>query len=145
MPKKPVTSTKLIQAQMHARAKAAVLQSGDWLTAVEVAGLAELSSTSPVFQSSDWVREKRVFAIRHDGVDYFPIYGLDETNGYRPLSQLKDVISVLEPMKDGWQMAYWFLSVNSWLGGTRPQDLLRSDVRRVIDAAGEEVSENTQG
>ncbi|EKT4478422.1 hypothetical protein QEL91_004149 [Pseudomonas putida] len=145
VPHEPVSSTKLHQAKMLMKAKTAVLDSGDWVTASEIAGLAQLSASNPSSQPSKWKREKRIFAITHNGTDYFPMYGLDETRGYRPLPQLKDVIMVLEPAKDAWQMAYWFMSDNSWLASKRPQDLLRSDPDRVIAAAREEVSEISHG
>lgn len=145
VPPEPVSSTKLRQAKMLMKAKTAVLKSGDWVTASEVADLAQLSASNPSSQPSKWKREKRIFAITHNGTDYFPMYGLDEMRGYRPLSQLKDVIMVLESSKDSWQMAYWFMSNNSWLASKRPQDLLRSDPDRVIEAAREELSEISHG
>ncbi|ANC84185.1 TPA: hypothetical protein ACNV18_000081 [Pseudomonas putida] len=145
VPLEPVSSTKLHQAKMLMKAKTAVLMSGDWVTASEIASLAQLSASNPSSQPSKWKREKRIFAITHNGTDYFPMYGLDEMRGYRPLSQLKDVIMVLESAKDSWQMAYWFMSNNSWLASKRPQDLLRSDPGRVIEAAREEVSEISHG
>lgn len=145
VPAKPVSSTKLLQAKMLMKAKTAVLESGDWVTASEIADLAQLSASNPSSQPSKWKREKRIFAITHNGTDYFPLYGLDETRGYRPLSQLKDVIMVLESAKDAWQMAYWFMSNNSWLASKRPQDLLRSDPDRVLEAAREEVAEISHG
>jgi len=145
VPAKPVTSTQLKQAQMLAKAKTAVLQSGDWVSAGEIASLANFSSANPSSQPSKWKRDKRLFAIRHEGVDYFPLYGLDETASYRPLPALKEVISALEAVKDGWEMAYWFMSVNSWLGGKRPQDLLRSAPQQVLVAAQEEVAGITHG
>jgi hypothetical protein len=42
-------------------------------------------------------------------------------------------------------MAYWFLSVNSFLGGKRPQDLIASAPERVIAAAIDEVQEIAHG
>jgi len=36
-------------------------------------------------------------------------------------------------------MAYWFLSANSFLGGKRPQDLLRTRPKQVIKVAIDEV------
>lgn len=145
VPLEPISSTKLHQAQMLMKAKTAVLESGDWVTASEIAGLAKLSASNPSSQPSKWKREKRIFAITHNGTDYFPLYGLDEARSYRPLSQLKEVIMVLESAKDAWQMAYWFMSENSWLASKRPQDLLRTDPNRVLEAAREEVSEISHG
>jgi len=36
---------------------------------------------------------------------------------------------------DGWALAAWFASGNTWLGGHRPLDLLESDLPAVLDAA----------
>jgi hypothetical protein len=55
------------------------------------------------------------------------------------------VIEVLAEHKDAWGMAYWFLSVNSFLGGKRPQDLIASAPERVIAAAIDEVQEIAHG
>jgi hypothetical protein len=145
VPKEPVPSTALKQAQMVVRAKNAVLRSGDWVKATDIAELAQFSSANPSSQPSKWKREKRIFAIRHDSIDYFPMYGLDATSGYRPFAALKDIIAVLEHRKDGWGMAYWFASVNSRLGGKRPQDLLPHAPERVLAAAQHEVAGLTHG
>jgi len=54
-------------------------------------------------------------------------------------ASVADVIGILAGHKDGWGMAYWFQSVNGFLGGKRPQDLLATDPDRVIAAARDEV------
>lgn len=145
VPKEPVSSIALKQAQMVVRAKNAVLQSGDWVKANDIADLAQFSAANPSSQPSKWKREKRIFAIRHDSIDYFPMYGLDATTGYRPHVALKDIIAVLDERKDGWGMAYWFASVNSRLGGKRPQDLVIDAPERVLAAAKHEVAGLTHG
>ena len=55
------------------------------------------------------------------------------------------VIEAFAGHKDGWGMAYWFRSDNSFLGGKRPQDLLATAPERVIDAALDEVQEVAHG
>ena len=80
-----------------------------------------------------------IFAINHGGVDYFPGYGLDRNGSFRPLKALSKIIEVFGGHKDSWGMAYWFLSVNSFLGGKRPQDVLALEPDRVIEAAKDEV------
>ena len=52
--------------------------------------------------------------------DYFPPYALDPSTDYRPAQGLAAFLG----RKDGWGLAYWFASVNSFIGGKRPQDLL---------------------
>lgn len=139
VPAAPVSPRLLREAGMLVSARKAVLASGDWLSAAELAQLAGLSPRNPSAQPNKWKKQGQIFAIHHNGVDYFPGYGLDPDSSFRPLKAMAGIIAVLAPHKDGWGMAYWFMSVNSFLGGKRPQDLLRTDPARVLAAAEDEV------
>jgi len=143
--KTPPSPNLIKEAGMIARSRQAVLEGADWLTAVQVATLAELSLSNPSTQPNKWKRQRQIFAIHHHGVDYFPGYGLDPNTSYRPLKALSEVLEVFDGQKDGWGLAYWFLSANSFLGGQRPQDLLASRPDRVIAAARDEVQEVAHG
>jgi hypothetical protein len=145
VPKVPPTPSLLKEAAMVARSRNAVLESADWLTAAQVAELAGLSASNPSTQPNKWKRQKQIFAITHNGVDYFPGYGLDPDTGYRPRKALKPVLDVFGEHKDGWGLAYWFLSANSFLGGKRPQDVLASEPEHVIAAAEDEIKEVNHG
>lgn len=131
----------LIEARMAAQARTAVLASGEWLTAAQVAHLAGFSATNPSAQPNRWKKEGQIFAIRHRGNDYFPAWALDAQANYRPRKHLAAVLSVLGGHKDGWGLAYWFAAVNSMLGGKRPQDLLALAPQRVLAAAQDEMAE----
>lgn len=135
----------LIGTPKEAQARKAVLESGDWLTAAEVAQLAGLSTRNPSAQPNKWKKQGLIFAISHNGVDYFPGYGLDRKASFRPLKAMANVIEAFAGHKDGWGMAYWFRSDNSFLGGKRPQDLLATAPDRVIEAARDEVLEVAHG
>lgn len=145
VPKAPIRPAVFKEAQMLARAKKAVLESGDWLSAADIAKLAEFTSRNPSSQPNKWKRDGRIFAIRHNGNDYYPIYALDKNAGYRPRAAMADVLKVFGEAKDGWGLAYWFASVNSFLGGRRPQDLLSSNPARVAAAAEDEMAGITHG
>ena len=139
VPQAPTSPRLLKEAAMLVKARKAVLESGDWLSAVELTQLAQLSTANPSSQPNKWKKAGRIFAIHHNGVDYFPAYGLDKDEDFRPLKALAQVIEVLDDHKNGWGMAFWFMSVNSFLGGKRPQDLLVSHPEQVINAARDEV------
>ena len=139
VPRIPPSPRLLREAAMRVRARKALLESGDWLTAANVAELAGLSMRNPSVQPNKWKKNGQIFAISHAGIDYFPCYGLDSDTGFRPVKALASIIDVFDGHKNGWGMAYWFCSDNSFLGGRRPQDLLRSAPERVIDAAMDEV------
>ncbi|PLC52901.1 hypothetical protein CR155_15985 [Pollutimonas nitritireducens] len=145
MPRTPPSPRLLKEAVMLVQARKAVLESGDWLTAAEVAQLAELSTRNPSAQPNKWKKQGQIFAINHGGVDYFPGYGLDRNAGFRPSKAMAKVIEILARNKDSWGMAYWFRSDNSFLGGKKPQDLLASEPERVIEAAMDEVQEIAHG
>jgi len=145
MPPAPPPPRLLKEAAMQVRARKAVLESGDWLTAAHIAQLADLSTRDPSAQPNKWKKQGAIFAINHGGIDYFPAYGLDRDAGFRPLKALAEVIEVFAGHKDGWGMAYWFQSDNSYLGGKRPQDLLAAEPERVVRAAVDEIQDVAHG
>lgn len=145
VPRTPASPQLLKEAAMLVRARTAVLESGDWLTAADIAQLAGLSTRNSSAQPNKWKKQGLIFAINHGGVDYFPGYGLDRDRGFRPVKTLAPIIEILGAHKDGWGMAFWFRSNNSFLGGKRPQDLLATAPDRVIDAAMDEVLEISHG
>lgn len=138
VPRTPPPPALLKEAAMVARAQKAVMNGSDWLTAAQLAEVAGLSDKNPSAQPGKWKRNNSIFAISHNGNDYYPGYGLDRDNGYRPLKSLKPIIECFEGTKNGWGLAYWFESVNSYLGGKRPKDLLVSDPGSVLAAAVDE-------
>ena len=125
---------------MLAKAKTEILKSNDWVTANEVSNLAHFSSGNPSSQPNKWKHAGKIFALRHEGIDYFPIYGLDPTQGFRPFSALESVIATLATMKDGWALAFWFASPNTFLGEKRPKEVLSTNSLDVLSAAMEEIS-----
>lgn len=137
VPRAPPSPARLIEAKMLANARKAVLESGDWMTAAQLAQVAGLSPTNPSTQPNKWKQARKIFAISHQGLDYFPSYGLDGEG--RPLKGLALVLDAFGKHKDGWGLAYWFSSVNSFLGGKRPQDVLAVDPGLVVAAAKDEI------
>jgi hypothetical protein len=140
VPDVPPPQHKLVEARMTAESRKAVLESGDWLTAAQIAEMAGFSTTNPSAQPNKWKKDGQIFAVRHRSVDYFPGYALHPSTDYRPAKGLARVLAVFRGRKDDWGLAYWFASVNSFLGGKRPQDLLIDQPARVIAAAEDEVA-----
>jgi len=141
LPKAPLSPSLIKEAEMQARARRAVLEGTEWLTAAHVAQLAELSPSNPSAQPNKWKRSKQIFAIHHNGVDYYPHFALDPATGYRPRKSLKPILDVFADTKDGWGLAFWFLALNGFLGGRRPLDLLATKPELVLAAAVDEVGE----
>ncbi|HCT60919.1 hypothetical protein [Acidobacterium sp.] len=139
LPDIAIPDAALAQARMLVDAKATILRSGDFLPAGEIAKLAGYSDKNPSAQPNKWKKDGTIFAIRHKGVDYFPLYALDPDENYRPYKAVAKVLHVLGAAKTGWETAFWFAGLNSFLDDRRPQDLLASDPDNVIAAAKDEV------
>ncbi len=138
-PKHMTTPTSLREAEMEARARRAVMERGDWLTADEILQLLGVSSRSGCAQPDQWKQQGDIFTINDHGTEYYPAFGLEKEAGYRPYSVMSTIIDILKDNKVGWGMAIWFQSVNSYLGGEKPQDLVATAPDLVIEAALDEV------
>ena len=145
VPQVPPPQHMLLEARMTAEARKAVLESGDWLTAAQIAEMAGFSTSNPSAQPNKWKRDRLIFAVRHQGVDYFPGYALDPSTGYRPFKALAAVLALFDRSKDDWGLAYWFASDNSFLGGKHPKDMLSEESVRVIAAAEDELQGAAHG
>ncbi len=133
------TSTSFREAEMEARARRAVMESGDWLTVDEILQLQGVSSHSGCAQPAQWKQQDEIFTINDHGTEYYPAFGLEKEAGYQPYSVMSKIIDIFKDDKDGWGMAIWFQSVNSYLGREKPQALIGSDPDLVINAAIDEV------
>jgi len=125
---------------MTADAREVVLKTGRWLTAAQVAALPGSSAGNPSTQPNKWIKNGQIFAVRHRDTDFFPGYALDPSTDYQPVEALAKVLTVFRGRKDDWAVAYWFASVNSFLAGKRPQDLLIMQPDLVIAAAEDEAA-----
>lgn len=125
------------KCEVLAKGKARILDTGDFLTAEQLA--IRLPSQSTISQSTlqDWEDEHRIFSIEQDGQVLYPSYAFS-SNG-ELLVGLKDVLMVLGNTKSGWGFALWFGSSNSYLGGTLPRDKLSSNPEYVLSAAVDEA------
>ncbi len=126
--------------ELIAKGKKRILGSGDLLSIELLAKRADVALTDLRTQVHEWERCGEIFLIRHEGMVYAPMYGLELSTGYHPCLNLVAVIRVLAPKKDGWGMAFWLGSSNGYLGGRMPKDMLGVDPRSVVAAAEEEVS-----
>lgn len=138
-PKSVAPAHLVREAEMIADAKKAVLESGDWLTAVELAKIAGLSQTNPNAQPWKWKKKKQIFTIDHAAGELYPGYALDERENYRPRKGLQPILEVFGDSMSGWALALWFMSANGMLGGKAPKDVLAKDPGLVLAAAKDEL------
>ena len=145
MPEMAPSRAALIQARMQADAKAQILSSGEYVRANEIAKLAGYRENNPSAQPNKWKRDGAIFAIKHGGLDHFPLFGLNPDRGYKPYPELGQVLEEFHGARSGWSIAFWFAAGNSFLGDERPQDLLTSKSELVIAAAREEMEDIQHG
>lgn len=135
------TNIVLQEARIQAEAKAYILKSGRYLPAAEIARQAGLSADHSDARINKWKTDRTIFVVEHDGVEYFPLFGLDPAKRYEPYATLGRILDVFEGTKGGWGLAFWFAGLNCFLNDRRPQDLLQSDPDQVIAAAKDEMEE----
>ena len=122
----------LKEANMRRAALEGVLTDNEWLTAADIGRLGGYSESNPAAPANRWKKEGKLFAIRHQNKDWFPRYGLDDQ--YRPVPAISQLLAILGPRYDGWQIAAWFDSSNAFLKGKKPKELL-TEPARVVAAA----------
>ena len=102
------------------------------LTSAQVATLAGHEAKNRHQTAARWKKDRRVFAVPYQGQDRFPSFQFDADGKPRPV--VRDVLAVLPETRSPWQVAFWFVSSNSWLGGPAPHERL-DDPAALLEAA----------
>ena len=63
--------------------------------------------------TADWKRQGLIFGVNDGEQEMFPAYQFDAA--WQPLPVIKDILSNLHDMRDGWKIAAWFHFPSSWL------------------------------
>lgn len=121
--------------EMTVRAQSAALSSCRWFTVSQLSLLHACELENMANLLSAWKSEMMLFSVEHHSFDYYPSYAFDKENAYIPAKELKLVLREFEGRRSDWGLAYWFASVNGYLGGQRPQDLLKIAPEKVSAAA----------
>jgi hypothetical protein len=82
--------------------------------------------------ASRWAKDKKVFSVRFEGQQWIP--GFQFQDG-RPIPAVSQVIEVFPEQTTGWELAYFFVTPNAYLGEGKPVDLLRTDPVRLASLA----------
>jgi hypothetical protein len=133
-PNVPLSKNKLAEAKMFVEAMRAILESEDFVRAQDIAKVAHFSQKNPSSQPNRWKRAGQIFAVSYKGIDLYPSYALDWKQGAKPLPVMSKILKLFSD-KDGWQKAFWFGSVNSYLRNKMPKNLLKSHPEDVLKAA----------
>jgi hypothetical protein len=97
-------------------------------TSDEIAQEATSRATNRAAMASRWVQEKKIFSVRFEGQQLFPQFQFQDG---RPIPAVSKVIKTFPEIATGWDLAYFFLSPNPNIGGSKPVDLLKRDPARL--------------
>lgn len=114
------------------------VQGVETFTSAQVSARAGHEAKNRYQTAARWKALRRIFAVSYQGQDRFPAFQFDADGRPRPV--IKKVLEVLPDNRTPWQVAFWFVSSNSWLGGPAPSDRL-DDADAVIEAAAHESDE----
>ena len=135
------TPAAVLQARRNAEARSALLTEFGALRSQDVADLAESRASNRAALANRWRTENRVVAVPAGDELLYPGFQFNAEGKPKPaIGPTIDLLSS-DPHTTDWQMALWFVTPTSWLGGTRPVDLLDDDPDAVISAARREVSD----
>ena len=127
-----LTPVDMKRARLEAKALRAIRHSTEWLTTAEIAALADLRPANPIGTISRWKQQRRIYALRHGGKDYYPKYALGPD--FHPLPVIKEILAVLSGY-DPELLAGWFDSTSRFLRGRRPRELVATEPAKVLAAA----------
>jgi hypothetical protein len=130
----PLSKNKLIEAAMFVDAQQTILETHDFVKAQDIAKTAHFSTRNPSSQPNRWKKAGQIFAVPYKGIDLYPTYALDWSQGAKPLPIVGEILRLFSD-KDDWQKAFWFGSVNSYLKNKMPKELLKSNPQEVLRAA----------
>lgn len=127
------------QLRRYAQARARYIKEVPLLRSSEVAELSGSTARNGSARASRWKKERRVFAVPWNGVDYYPAFQFSPTDG-EPLPAIQTIIEIFGDGMTPWQTALWFWGGNAWTPGERPpMDVIATDPEIVIEAAKREM------
>lgn len=90
---------------------------------------------SPPIEPGDldrWRAGAQVFAVPVDSEERYPLF---QFAGGRPRPVVAQILAILPQDMTPWQVAFWFVSSSSWLGGPAPLSIIDTDPESVVGAA----------
>jgi hypothetical protein len=115
----------------NARERARFLSDVACLTSKEVARNAGHQAANASVTGSRWKQQGRIFSVPSRGSELYPAFQFREG---QPHPIVAKILRELPKQMSPWQIAFWFISTNSWLRGAAPADRL-DDAEAVVKAA----------
>lgn len=125
------TEVSTLRAELELRGWHAIKSGAEWLTAEQLV-MRFPATFSSVDAVQDLLDQRRIFAILIDQKEVFAAYQFDQDGVPWP---------VIAPLCEMWKhrsgvaLAAWMESINGYLGGPRPREMLSVDSEAVLRAA----------
>lgn len=130
---------QVLQARRNAAARDELLREFGAMTSAQIGDQAGSTSPNRAALAHRWKSDRRIFAVSHQGSNYFP--GFQFTEEGQPIAAVADIVRILGDRLAPWELALWFTRRNGWLGGRRPVDLLQAEPASIVTAAEREAGE----
>jgi hypothetical protein len=136
----PIAEARGALALDELRARDRFLAEIPTLTSAEVAECAASRSSNRAATAQRWKKARQVFSVQHRGAERYP--GFQFRDG-RPHPAIAAALAALPARMSPWQVAFWFVSANGWLGGAAPRE--RLDAAEALVAAARREGEELVG
>lgn len=110
----------------------------DTLTTAEVEALSSAALEPGHARENRRRSQRSLISVPYGGQERYPTFQFGADGELLPV--IRDVLAILPDTMTPWEIAFWFVSSNSWLGGPAPRDHL-DDAAAIIAAA---VHENDE-
>lgn len=138
MPAIVLAEEGVAQARLNAELRTQFLAEVPLYTSEDIARLAGSRAKNRAQRAHRFKAEERIFSVRHEGRMLFPAFQF--TPDGDPKQVIAGILKGLHQRRlSGWEIAIWFITGSSYLGGQRPIDLLDSkpelpveDARRTV-------------
>lgn len=138
-PWKTLTEALLKKAQVEARIERDTLAWRDrfvseypCLTSADVAKESTSTAKNRSAIASRWLGEKKIFSIQSGRKLLFPKFQFQDGS---PLPVVSDIMEEFPKHATGWDYVFFLTTPNSFIGGRKPIELLRTDPKQVVSLA----------
>src|SRR6185369_3582980 len=121
-----------LQAALQQRGRDLIWAGCEWLTADQIRKHSGHGTAGDPPDLEQWTRDRKVFSLIRDGLEYFPAYLFDAD--FRPLPAVQTILKILHAHSPK-GLAAWFESTSSFLGGARPREIVSAAPERAMAAA----------
>jgi hypothetical protein len=132
------TAAHMEQLRRYAQARMRYMKEVPLLRSSDIAEFSGSTARNGSARASRWKKERRIFSVPWNGIDYYPAFQFSSTDG-EPLPTIQKVLEIFGDKLSEWQTAFWFWGGNGWLHDASPMEVIESNPDLVVEAARHEM------